>query len=178
MLITFTIGTNTGRVPPPLTQVSMSLPSGVELGTSTLGLAVCRPETLEVDGPEGCPRDAIMGHGSAIAKVPFGPITVREKAEITIVMGPSVDQHTTLLFYAAGNTPVSAQLVFPGQILADTGPFGGQLITTIPRTPTVPDGANVSVVSVSTAIGPAGLLYYRRRNRQSVAYHPEGILLP
>lgn len=178
ILIGFTVSTTTGRVPSPLTQVRMSLPKGVNLGTTSLGLATCQPETLEVLGPEGCPPDSIMGLGSAISEVPFGPSVVEETARLTIVMGPATDHHTTMLFYTNAESPVYAQGVFTGQLLPDSGPFGGQLITKIPLTPTLPGGANVSVVSLHTSIGPAGLHYYRREHGRRVAYQPEGIAMP
>jgi len=43
---------------------------------------------------------------------------------MTVLMAPSTEGHTGLSFYAAGTTPVIAQLVFPGLLLGDSGSFG------------------------------------------------------
>jgi hypothetical protein len=174
-----------GQVPPPLTNVDLHLPAGMGLGTSTLGLANCDTTTLLERGPADCPSASRIGTGRALALVRLpadkagaeGEI-MEESASIMTFIGPSNTYNTEVLFYAEGRTPVNAQLVFPGQILADRRPFGGQLNTTIPLIPTWPGGPDVSVVSLDSTIGPLGLIYYRRHHGKYVPYQPKGILVP
>jgi hypothetical protein len=93
-------------------------------------------------------------------------------------MGPEHDGNTVVLFYADGREPVYAQLVFSGELLPGGGAFGGDLDTTIPLIPSVPNGPPVSIIEVKSTIGPAHLLYEKRVHGRLVRYHPRGIGLP
>ncbi|HEV3071794.1 MAG TPA: hypothetical protein VGY76_10275 [Solirubrobacteraceae bacterium] len=174
----FDVKTPTGQPPSPLVGISMNMPKGVNLSTTSLGLAVCHPAPLEADGPEGCSPNAVMGHGTALVEVPIGPEIIHEWANVTILMGPAIDHHTTLIYYADGRTPVSAQVVFNGLLLPGSGPFGGLLNTTIPLVPSLPGAPDAAVVYVRTTFGPAGLRYYKHQHGRTVAYKPEGIEVP
>jgi len=174
----FDVTTPTGQPPSPLVGVSMSLPKGVDLSTTSLGLAVCHSVPLEVDGPEGCSPNAVMGHGMALVEVPIGPDILHEWANITILMGPAIEHHTTLIYYADGSTPVAAQVVFTGLLLPDSGPFGGLLNMSIPLVPSLPGAPDAAVVYVRTTFGPAGLRYYKREHGRAVSYKPEGVEVP
>jgi hypothetical protein len=174
-----------GRVPVPVTNVDLHLPAGMGLGASTLGLANCDPAGLLLLGPMGCPSASRIGFGKAVALVQLPPAegeiegeVTEETATITTLIGPPSTNNLEVLFYAEGKTPVEAQLVFPGQILADQSPFGGRLNTTIPLIPAWSEGPDISVVRMSSTIGPLGLIYYRRRHGRFVPYHPKGILVP
>ena len=174
----FDVTTPTGQPPSPLVGISMSMPKGVDLSTTSLGLAVCDSVLLEADGPEGCSPNAVMGHGTALVEVPIGPEILHEWANITILMGSAVEHHTTLIYYADGRTPVSAQVVFTGLLLPASGPFGGLLNMTIPLVPSLPGAPDAAVVHVRATFGPAGLHYYKRQRGRTVAYKPEGVETP
>ena len=167
-----------GRAPSPVTDLDLQLPAGLGLATSTLGLANCEPAALLAQGLAGCPANARIGFGSALVAVAAEDESVLEEANLTALVGPPNSEHLEVLFYAEGRSPVSAQLVFPGQILDDNAPFSGRLNTAIPLIPTWPGGADVAVTRLGSTIGPLGLTYYRRVGKKIVPFHPRGIAVP
>ena len=93
-------------------------------------------------------------------------------------MGPPSHGNMVVLFYANGQTPVFAQLVFRGEVLPASGIFGSQLATLVPPIPSVPNGPDVSIVSVQATIGPNHLTYYKHVHGHLVPFHPVGIAVP
>jgi hypothetical protein len=174
----FEIVSPPGKVPPPLTSVEFRYPANFGLLTSGLGLATCTTTTLEELGPEGCPAEAQMGFGSAVVEIPLGPEIVRETGNLTAWMAPPQDGHIALSFYAEGTTPILAQLIFPGVVLGAAQPFGGRLHTQIPIIPTLPEAPNAAVVRLRATIGPLNVTYYHHSGGRTLAYQPNGILLP
>lgn len=175
----FHLQTTTGLAPPPLTSVALHMPAGLNYTLTTLGLSVCRPATLQANGVKGCPPNSRIGSGSALVEVPFGTGSGHEIPEIQAVVGPSTSGgNMVVLFYANGQFPVSAQLVFSGEVLPDTGAFGSELATSVPLIPSVPNGPDVSIVNVNATIGPAGLTYYHHVHGRLKPFHPRGIGVP
>jgi hypothetical protein len=174
--MTMTVTNTNGGLPSPATGFDLHLPSQLELLGSTLGLAVCQPTALLANGLGGCSPNARLGSGSAQVAVPFGPETVSETAHIEALMGPASGEQVGVLVYAESNTPVLAQLVFPGILLVGSGPES--LDTTIPPTPTLPGAPDASLTHISLEVGPEHLIYYKRVHGRSVGYHPTGISLP
>jgi hypothetical protein len=170
--------TTPGHAPSPVTDIDLRLPAGLGLATSTLGLANCEPSALLALGPDGCPANARIGHGSAIVAIPTEGEPVEEAGSLTVFVGRPDSEPLEVLFYAEGSSPVVAQLVFPGRLLGDGKPFSERLNTTIPLIPTWPGGPDVTVTRMSATVGPLGLTYYRRVRGHVVAYHPRGIALP
>jgi hypothetical protein len=174
----FTISTATGQVPSPLTTIDLYYPANLGIGTSGLGLETCSVAILELDGPAGCPSQSQMGYGTGLVEVPFGPGTFREQARTKIFMARVHEGHIGLLFFADGQSPISAQIVFYGLVLPAKSPFGGDLATTIPRVPTLPGAPNAAVVQLRSTIGPLNLTYYEHVRGKYLPYHPHGIVLP
>jgi hypothetical protein len=174
----FTVSSTTHQVPSPLIGVDLLYPANLGVGTSGLGLATCDAHILEVLGPEGCPSESQMGYGAALVEVPFGPVTLQETAITKVFMAHIREGHLGLIFYASGEVPVDAQIVFPGLVLPAPSPYGGDLATTIPLVPTLPGAPDASVVRLSTTLGPAHLTYYERAHGKYISYHPKGIVLP
>jgi hypothetical protein len=174
----FQIATAEGLAPPPLTGIDLHMPAGMNYTTTTLGLSVCSPEQLQAEGPSACSPNARLGYGSALVEVPFGTGAGHELPEIQAWMGPSHNGNMVVLFYANGQTPVFAQLVFAGEVLPSTGTFGSELATNVPPIPSVPNGPDVSIVSVKATIGPERLTHYKRVHGRQVAFHPRGIAVP
>jgi hypothetical protein len=83
-----------------------------------------------------------------------------------------------MLFYAEGQSPVAAQLIFTSQVLEAGAPYGGSLDTTIPPIPGLPDGPNVTVTRMRVTIGSQGVTYYTRARGRTIPYHPDGLRLP
>jgi hypothetical protein len=174
----FHIATSEGLAPPPLTSLDLRMPAGIDYATTTLGLAICQPAALEAKGVAGCSPNSRLGFGSAYVEVPFGVDSGHELPEIQALMGPPHDGNLVVLFYANGETPVEAHLVFTGELLPASGAFGSQLATEVPPIASVPGGPDVSVVSVQSTIGPSQLTYYRHSRGRVVAFHPEGVSVP
>ncbi len=165
-----------GHVPPPLSELNIRYPSDLGFDVSGLGLATCSQATLEALGPNGCPPDSRMGHGSALAEVPFGPEIIHETAQVTIVRAPHEGQ-LALLFYANGETPVSAPIIFPGLLLP--GPGSEESIhINVPLVPSLPEAPDVAVIELHATLGPHSLTYYEHIHGQLIAYQPQGVLLP
>jgi|HubBroStandDraft_4_1064222.scaffolds.fasta_scaffold14639_4 hypothetical protein len=175
----FHLQTPEGLAPPPLTGVTLDMPAGMNYTLTTLGLSICQPATLQAQGIKGCSPNSRLGSGNALVEVPFGTGAGHEIPEIQAVSGPpSPNGDMVVLFYANGQTPVFAQLVFQGEVLPDSGPFGSQLATSVPLIPSVPNGPDVSIVNVNATIGPSGLTYYKHVHGRRVSFHPLGIGVP
>jgi len=174
----FQIAAPPGQPPAPVTAIEVLYPEELGIATSSLGLDECSADRLREDGLAGCPAESLMGRGSALVVVPFVSGPVREPVRITLLSGPLREGHLGLLFFASGEAPVLAELIFPGLVLPAPAPFGGLLATALPLVPSVPEGPDVAIVAMQTTIGPSHITYYRRIHGRVVGYHPRGILLP
>ncbi len=172
------VSTPSGHAPSAVTDLKLLLPPGLGIVTSDLGLETCVPSELELDGLAGCPADSLMGRGSAAAEVPFGSAFVTERAPIELFSGPLQEGHPQLLFFAAGEYPVLANIIFGALVLPAQAPFGGVLNATLPLLPSVPEGPDVALVRLQTTIGAKGITYYERVKDRTISFHPRGILLP
>jgi hypothetical protein len=167
-----------GQVPSPVTAIEVLYPANLGFASSGLGLETCTAETLQVAGAGGCPPDSRLGFGRALAEVPFGPEIVKEPADVEVVRAPNHNGHTELLFYADGVSPLSAQIVVPGELAAAPAPFGGAFDINVPLVPSLPEAPDVALIHLSSTVGPLHLTYYEQVNGRRVAYQPTGILLP
>jgi hypothetical protein len=174
----FQIATPCHIVPPPLTNVEVSYPAGLGFALSELGLATCSTERLEARGPEGCPQNSLMGYGTALAEIPVGPEILHETAQVTILKTTEHNGYTALLVYAEAETPVNAQIIFPGLVLPATKPFSERLDMTIPLVPSLPEAPDVAVVQFHSTIGPLHLHYQEISHGHTVTFKPRGIPLP
>jgi hypothetical protein len=175
----FHLETSEGLAPPSLTSVDLAMPAGMNYTLTTLGLSTCQPAVLQTQGLKGCSPNSRLGSGSALVEVPFGTGSGHELPEIQAVAGPpTANGNMVVLFYANGQTPVYAQLVFQGEVLPDTGLFGSRLATTVPLIPSVPGGPDVSIINVNATIGPTHLTYYKHVHGKLKAFHPLGIGVP
>jgi hypothetical protein len=175
----FQLSTTEGGAPPPLASINLFMPAGMNYTQTTLGLAICQPEVLKEKGLAGCPADSRLGSGTAVVEVPFGTGTGHELPEIQALMGPpTAASNIVVLFYANGQTPVFAQLVFRGELLPASGLFSNSLETLVPPISSVPNGPDVSIVSVESTIGPAHLDYTKKVHGKIVHFHPVGISVP
>jgi hypothetical protein len=164
--------------PSPLISLDLRLPAHMGIDTTTLGQSNCYAANLINGGLEGCSPNARIGFGDATAIVPFGSESVQEKASLTAFMGPPIENHLEVLFYAEALFPVFAQLVFPGVVLADTKPFGEQIATSIPLVQAWPEGPDVALETFHSTIGPLHLTYHRQVSGRTISYQPHGITVP
>jgi hypothetical protein len=174
--ISVEIAAPANRAPPPLTAFDVTYPRDLGFDVSGLGLATCSQTSLESFGPSACPPNSYIGRGSALAEIPVGPEIIRETAEVTIVRAPKEGQ-IALLFYANGESPVSAPIVFPGLLVP--GPGDNESIDIdVPLVPSLPEAPDVALVRLHATLGPQGLTYYEHIRHHLVPYRPQGILLP
>lgn len=174
----FDVASADGGLPAPLQSVSLRLPAGIDYLSTTLGLAICQPAALLAHGLAGCSPNSRLGFGSAYVEVPFGQGAGREIPDIQALMGPPHGGNIVVLFYADGREPVYAQIVFEGELIAGSQTLGGSLDAAVPLIPSVAGGPPVSIVRVSTTIGPAGLTYHERVHGHTVSFHPRGVSVP
>jgi hypothetical protein len=167
-----------GGPPPPVTSLALRLPPNMGIATTTLGQANCEPQRLIQGGLRGCSANARIGGGSATAVVPVGGVAVQEKASLSALMGPAVEDRLEVLFYVEALSPVFAQLVLPSVVEEDKGPYGEQLDTQLPLVQTWPDGPDLALETFTSTIGPLHLTYHRTVNGRTLSYHPKGIRLP
>lgn len=173
------IATPTGdRVPPPLTELSVSYPQNLGIGVGELGLVTCTLRKLEADGPQGCPANSRMGEGSALAEIPIGSTVIYESASVEIIRAPEEKHRLSVLFFATGEDPVFAEIPFFGELLPAPPPYGGQLHIKVPLVESLPEAPYVSVTRLHATVGPLGLTYYEYVHGKKIAYKPRGILLP
>ncbi len=120
-----------------------------------------------------------MGYGTATAEIPIGPSDLYEKAHVTVFRGPAEPGEVGLLFHVQAESPVSAELVFPGLLLSAAPPFAGSIDIKVPLVPGLPYGPNVAVIKLAMTVGPTSkIFYYEQVHGKTVRYHPRGVLLP
>ncbi len=166
------------EAPVPLRVIELRYPAHLGVGTSGLGLSTCRAATLEVNGPPGCPSTSVMGYGSGLVEVPFGGQLIKEGVRLTTFMAPLRAGHLGLLFYADAPSPIAAEIIFYGVVLPTPKPFGGDLATTVPLVPTLPEAPDAVLTKFSTTLGPQHITYWEYSKGSYIPYHPRGILLP
>jgi hypothetical protein len=176
--LSFQIRAPSGEIPPALTEAEVRYPANLGFALSGLGLAVCAPSTLEAVGTSGCPANSLMGRGEAVAELRFGAQLVSESAAISIARAPDQEGHLALLLYVSGPSPVNTQILSPAQLLPASPPFGGRLNIQLPLIASVPGAPYLAIARMRVTLGPQGLTYFERLGGQTLAYRPEGILLP
>jgi hypothetical protein len=171
----FSITFPRGEAPVPVRVIELRYPAHLGIATSGLGLSTCRAATLEAYGPPGCPSNSVMGYGSGLVEVPFGPPL---RVRLTTFMAPLREGRLGLLFFADAEAPVSAELVLHGLVLPSGAPFGGDLAVSAPLVPTLPEAPDAVLTQFGATLGPSGITYYEYSKGRSIPYHPRGILLP
>lgn len=173
----FSFSSTGSLIPPPLTEIALRYPSDLGIALSGLGLNTCDSKTLESSGPNGCPRNSIMGYGEAFTGILLGTNLIEEDAPITILRARNQEGRIALLFYSEGTTPVNSRVVFPGLLLPGSAP--SDLVSIgVPLVPTLPGAPYISVIRLRATVGPVGVTYYENLDGTTLAYRPLGILLP
>lgn len=174
----FSFSAPVGTVPPPLVEMQLRYPRGINFFLNDLGIKRCAMTVLEGSGPAGCPPNSAMGYGVVQTGIVLGDTPVRESSPITILRAPERDGHFALLFFAEGRQPVVTNVIFSGVLLSAREPFGGNVKIGVPLVETLPGAPYVSVLHLHATIGPEHLVYYHRVDGVSLAFAPQGILLP
>ena len=119
-----------------------------------------------------------MGYGTALGELEIESEILTEEGRITTWMAPVENGHLGLLFYAESKTPVASEKIFTSQLDEAPPPYGGQLATKVPIIPTWPEGPDISVVAMTSTIGPMNVTYYAWYKGKRIPYHPNGLRLP
>lgn len=165
-------------VPPPLIEMQLRYPRGINFFLNDLGIRRCTKAVLENFGPTKCPRDSVMGYGVVRTGIVLGGAPIEESSPITILRAPERNGHLALLFFAEGTHPVETDVIFSGVLLSAREPFGGEVQIGVPLVETLPGAPYVSVLHLHATIGPQHLTYYHNVSGVSLAFRPKGILLP
>jgi hypothetical protein len=176
--VSFRLSYPSGVSPVPVSSIELLYPAGLGIGTSDLGLQTCDPVALAASGAAVCPENSLMGSGTALVQVPFGPREVSETAPIEIFSQPVQKGHIGLLFSVSGDFPVIAELAFGAFVLPAGGRYGGVIHTQLPPVPSVPGGPNVALIALRTTLGGRHIVYSERIGGRTLRFHPEGVLLP
>jgi hypothetical protein len=156
-------GSEYGGFPPPLIGVNFYLPSGVKLHTR--GWKTCPASALEPSGmgPAACAKAHAGPTGSALGVVAFGKERVPEETTVESFYAPGGG----LLFFTAGHSPVSLEILSKGHYtsLGGGGGFGPELVTEVPLVETVPGAPDASVERINVKVGSA------RRSGHKVIYY-------
>jgi hypothetical protein len=132
----------------PLTELRLHLPAGTS--TSAAGFATCSEATLNVSGPAGCPANSTAGaEGSMELIVSFGTEHEPEELKVKPIFGPN----GALYFYLTGTTPVSIETIMEGHYIADSSPYGEELVLSIPLIETVPGAPYASITALTLHVG-------------------------
>lgn len=174
-----------GRVPFRATEIRLLAPAGIDIGG--LGVATCRiaPATL-VDvllsrNPEvPCPRNAVIGSGTATAALLFDPEepAIQGDADITLYSGVPLDARPGLLVVARTSNPVATQLAYAGRLSPAARPFGLELAVDVREPKEPPFGADIALTRMRVTIGGNGLVYTRPIPGGRAYYRPGGVGLP
>ncbi len=109
--------------------------------------------------------------------MPIGLEPLQEEAKVTILKGPPQGEQVGVLLYADGASPVSAELLFQGELI-ENGSMSELLETNVPLIPSVPEAGDVVVTRTQLSIGPGRLTYYKHEHGRTVGYHPRGFQVP
>lgn len=182
--LTLALHVDTRRVPSPVTAIRLSYPRDLGIVASGLGLAACeRPDEefqkilITSHGLGGCPRNAVMGYGSARAIVRLlsrRPQLIPEYATLTVLSGPIEHRHLKLVFFIDGQHPFGARLILAGQASGAARPYGGALAVTFPQVQSLRDVAVISLADLEITIGSPRIRYVEHGRR----YRPEGVAIP
>lgn len=173
------------RMPVRATEIRLFAPAGIDIGG--LGVATCRiapvalVEVLLSSRPEvPCPRNAVIGSGTATAALLFDPEepAIRGDADITLYSGEPQDDRPGLLVVARTSNPVATQLAYAGRLSPAARPFGLELAVDVREPKEPPFGADIALTRMRVTIGGDGLVYTRPVSGGRVFYRPGGVGLP
>lgn len=140
----------TGDAPSQLRGVNVWAPKGVKLNTN--GFATCTLKTLELKGPEACPKKSQASPvGSVEASDTIAGEAIKEKGTLQAFFAPAKE----LIFYANAPSPISAQVYVGGTIHPASGVFGYEFESEVPLVESVPGAAAVSAEAIDLKVGSA-----------------------
>lgn len=151
LTVTIEPGAGAPGDPPPLRRAVVRLPDG--LGVEIPHIRSCNPARLRRLGPRGCPAQARLGVGRALAQAQLGSQLLGERVSLWVFLGPLRNLQPTFEILAQGYTPFDERFVLTGTVLPDNPPYGEDLVLSVPAIPTLPLEPDASIASISLTIG-------------------------
>jgi hypothetical protein len=158
----------TGRVPSPLSKVTIIGPAG--LGLNLKGTATCTQAILEEKGPQGCPARSVAGSGGGEGVFELAGEVIEEAFTMNLFVGNNKPGHIEVLLYVNAVSPVSVQLVFHAPVVNEPKPYGLGFSFEVPEIKTLPEASNASVKSAHISIGATPA--------EQKQFHVTGITVP
>jgi hypothetical protein len=147
----------TGDSPSQLRGVNVWLPAGAKV--TQKGFATCTLSTLELKGPEACPKKSQASPvGSAEASDTIAGEAIKEKGTVQAFFAPGAGE---LIFYANAPSPISAQVYVSGKLQKASGIFSYEFTSEVPLIESVPGAAAVSTEAIDIKVGA----YYKKHGK-------------
>jgi hypothetical protein len=170
---------------PPVTEVRLLTPAGIDLSSSGLGMATCvRPDSELLDVMHTlfrrpCPGNSLMGTGRATAQLRFDREEVYDGgARLALYAGEPVGDKPGLLVLATTSRPMRTQLSYQGYLYIPPPEFGVGLAIKVQPIPRPLLGAPMALSAFRLTVGAAALRYVRTSHGRRVSYRPRAIPLP
>ncbi len=172
---------------PPVTEVRLLTPAGIDFSASGLGMATCVRPNREVERVLNpvkhglCPGNALMGTGTARAELRLD--RDRESrydggAQIALYSGESVEDKPGLIVVADTYRPMRAQLTYRGYLYIPPPRFGIGIALKVPPVPRPPFGAPIALLSFRLVLGGDAVRYVRTVDGRVVPFQPQAVPLP
>ncbi len=174
---------------PPVADVRIFLPDGVDLASSKLGIAPCKVPARNfedvivgrVDGRSPCPRNAVLGTGAATAVVRMNPFDPPANGAGRLTLFNAVEDHGRPGIMIAVDTdrPMVSTFYYAGYLSTAPAPYGLRLRLRVRRpTPSPLFDADIALRRFAVTIGGPDISYSARRRGRTVYYRPGGLGLP
>lgn len=180
-----TLGLRVSDRLPPVTEVRLLTPTGIDLNDSGLGLSTCiRPgsellEVMHAPRHRPCPANSLMGTGTATAQLRLDPLEVYSgQARLDLYAGPAVAEKPGLLVIADAFRPIRTQLTYRGYLYVPPPGFGLGIALKVVPISEPPFGAPLALSTFRLTVGPRSLRYVRTRHGHRANYRPRAIPLP
>lgn len=165
----------------PVQTIDLRLPKGLQLATSSLGLAECEPQLLQENGPPACPANSVMGRGTATGEVVLDsdpPKTFALPAAVLFALGPSEHKPSPkILIMVESSTPFD-MIMLTSRLIPQPPPYSYSLQIEAPLLPAWFEGPDIALTRLAATIGPKGVTYYRHEDGITLAYKPRGFSVP
>jgi hypothetical protein len=151
-----------GGLPLQTRKLVVYFPAGTKIDPT--GFPTCTAAKLEIDGPEGCPKQSRIADGTVgvADQIGSGEAT-RENGALEVFIAPG----DGVVAYANAVAPISAQIVIAAHWETAPPPYGPKLTFEIPLVDSVPGALPVSGTSIHVRAGAAirkgGKTYYYGR---------------
>jgi hypothetical protein len=163
-------------VPSPIRHFSAYGPAGATMNLE--GTGTCTAQKLENVGPEACPADSRAGFGEVEGAYEIAHEIVHENAALDFFLGDNNPNHTVLLLYLDGTSPVSIQLVFEATVIHGPKPYGLGFSLDVPLIRVLPEASDASALGGFLTIGAKNVAYYKKVHGKRKLFHVKGIITP